>query len=64
MPGSSQKSGAEKTDHSNEARPEAPSSSGDQRSQTALLQIIEKILNAKQNNFREPKRVQYEIIVY
>jgi uncharacterized protein YjbI with pentapeptide repeats len=40
---SSQKSGAEKTDHPDESRPEGPSSSGDQRSQTTLPQNIEKI---------------------
>src|SRR6266550_2025857 len=40
---SSQKLGAEKTDHSDEFRPEAPSFPDDQRSQTTLPQNIEKI---------------------
>ena len=40
---SSQKLGAEKTDHSDESRPEAPSFPDDQRSQTTLPRIIEKI---------------------
>jgi hypothetical protein len=40
---SSQKLGAEKTDHSNESRPEAPSFPDDQGFQTTLPQNIEKI---------------------
>src|SRR5256885_15978695 len=41
---SSQKLGVEKIDHSDESRPEAPSFPSDQRFQTTLPRIIEKIL--------------------
>jgi hypothetical protein len=42
---SSQKLGAEKTDHADESRPEAPSSPDDQGSQATLPRKIEKIRN-------------------
>ena len=44
---SSQKLGAEKTDHSDESRPEGPSFPDEKRSQTPFPQNIEKILLRK-----------------